>query len=771
MIKKICVLLFLIFILGSFSFAQFKPMLTTNGVLVTSDDASDIFVLSYGDYKIVFWTYNGIDKDVKAKAIDNNGDQVWQEVISDDTDDQSKPFACLTSNNKIVVVWQDKRHDAGESSQEDIYAKQINTLTGSEDWETRVTTSTASQVDPQVCPDSSGGVYIVWGSENAHLYFQHLDSNGNILIGGGAGGEKDLGEINYSFNWKSIEDGSGNLIAVCNYGKSEEVLAFKIDSDGNILASREVAEGNNADIIKSGSAGNYVICYMRELSDRAHEILVEKIDGGLCKIWNVSVAPTIYAGAKLEQRILSDNGSLYICWNFSPKLGEEVIYDEMNVFVQKLNSSGEIEWGEAGKGVATEEGVQVYLINQSGNLVASRSPMAYKDGKIYLAWNDFRREPSFDLALSDYVTSEADIFMQVFDSSTGEEMNRPLPIASAQNAQVLPEITASSPFVFWYDLRDGSTHTIRCQRVDHVPTQITGISSVPAGTIKIIGQGFGCDPADIQDSDFRLGSDYNRVTLDESPVEVTAWSTNEITIVATYDALVPGPHSIEVTAYGDSDRYPFSIIPVSSLFKFENEKFDGFPYSEGGYVTENPSFEVKITSEDQEQNKLEISTVTVEVNGAAGDVTQDFGADRLITDLSLSQDVDTKTYTVKAIARNIFGDEGSKTYTVKVAGAEEGAFIQYLIPSEPVIDSEGSGAAAASRDVILAFNSSKVARVNIIIYTPAGQPIKLVREISAGYNEISVDREIFYSGNGIYIIAVYDKNYKLLGKTWITVRL
>jgi hypothetical protein len=875
MFKRLCIFLFLVFIFSSVAFAQVKPMLTTNGVLVTSDDASDIFALSYGNTaKVVFWVVTGTGKDIKAKGIDNNANQLWETNIATAADDQEKPYACVTTNNKVVVVWQDKRNAA----QSDIYAKQINPSTGTQDWETRITNKTSLEITPQVCADDSGGAYLIWHNTSGDLlYFQHLDSDGNILIGGGAGGEKYLTKYDDRERFRLITGiGGGSIVYFYKTGKN---YVWQLDENGNNTASYEVT-GESGDIERYENASNYLLGYRTNVGEDPSTdfIWAAKLDSGLNKVWDVQATPVGGTGTVYVPRIAIDSlGGVYLVWNyqpFDPLDPTSNLMTEMNVFAQRLTSGGNAQWGLGGEGITSEDGIQGYTLEEGARI--SRFPVAYNDGIVYIAWNDFRRDPSFSIDSTSYITNEADIFIKGIDISNDEGLNNPVPIASVQNAQILPEMAASFPFIFWYDGRDGSTQTIRCQRVEHIPTQITGISSIPAGATKIIGQGFGSDPSDIQDSDFTLGSDYNKVTLDGTSAEVTSWSTNEITIVATYDSLALGLHTIEVTAYGDADQltvfpaassfvfeeekfggapysaggfvsenptfevkitnqdlaqneidinlvtievngvasnvtqdfaadklitdlslspgvstttytvkvivrniyghegsktYTVKVAAVSSSFVFEEEKFGGAPYSTGGFVNENPAFEVKITSEDQNQNKVDIEAVTIEVNGIATDVTQDFGTDRLITNLSLSQGVDTLSYTVRVIARNTLDNEGAKTYTVKVAGEEEDAIIQYLIPSEVVIDSRSGPAAAASQDIILAFNSSKNATVNLIVYTPSGQPIKIVKEASTGYNELSIDRQLFYGGNGMYIIAIYDKNNRLLAKTWITVHL
>lgn len=775
MLKRFFMGMFLVIILGSVALAQVKPMLTTNGVLVTSDDASDMFALSYGNAaKVVFWVVTGTGKDIKAKGIDNDANQLWETNIATAANDQEKPYACVTTNNKVVVVWQDRRN----APQLDIYAKQINPSSGAQDWETRVTNKTSLEIEPQVCADDSGGIYIVWRNKTGqHLYLQHLDSSGNILIGGGAGGEKHLAAIDYRVNWKLIASGDGN--AIVTYDKSSVRHILKADTNGNTLATfeAEVAfEPSDADIIKLEGSTGYIVSFIEKLpaeDPSTFRIRASKVDSDLNVVWEVLAAPAGGTGNFRTIRMAVDSsGNSYLFWNYQPVVVDAASKVEMDVWGQRLSSAGSLLWGVGGNAITTEEGIQGYWLGED----ASRFPAAYYNGTVFIAWNDFRRDPSFNIDSTNYLTNEADIFIKGINTLNEDGLNNAVTVVSTRNAQILPEIAASYPFVFWYDGRDGSTQTIRCQRMEYIPVQISGITTVPAGTITINGEGFGSDPAAIENSNYTLGSDKNIVNLDGSSVEVTSWATGEITVVATYDLLALGSHTFEVTAYGDSGSYTFTIspppppVPTSSTITFASDRFGGAPYAAGGYVTANPTFEVTITSKDPGQDELAINTVTIEVNGTATDVTQDFSSDVLSISLTLPQGVNEVTYTVKVSAVDEINTGDSKSYTVKVAGEEEAAIIQYLIPSETVIDSQGVQAAAVG-DITLAFNSSKAATINILIYTPAGRPIKLVREVNAGYNEIAMDRGLFTGSNGIYIISIYDKDNKLLGKTWITVRL
>ncbi len=760
MIKKICMLLFLVFILGSFSFAQFKPMLTSNGTTLETAPVSNYFVLPVSNGKLFLWDYDGgSDYDIKARLIGDDGNTLWEQVVSNAGGDQKHPHACETSDGKIIVVWDDKRNAGAE---DDIYAKKFNSSGGIE-WETRVTTNSASQSKPKVCPDAKGGAFIIWKDLRdgpAVLYAQYLLSSGGLKWN-----DSSVAEFDDSCDHKIIAGGSDKawvcfkMVGRTKAGEIKRVRAQEIYSHEGTMEGTFgeliVRDGVNFDAAKIGDY--IVLCW--EDNDNIYE---QSFAANGAAQWGSDVTICDETDfQRFPKMVVDGDGNSYVCW-VDNRSGN------VDIYIQKVNGSGATQWDEDGKVATDASGFQGYYVYSSGSPEVSSSPMAYKDGKIYIAWNDFRSDPSFDWDSDISLTSNADIFMQVISSESGARlMDNDLPVSSGQNAQYNPAVSASSPFAAWSDGRNGLSWQLFAQKVDNIPTQITGVTiSALDSYMAISGQGFGADPGDIQNSDFTLGSSYNKVSIDGTTAGINTWSPTEIITATPYGSLLPGSHSFEVTAYGESDLYTFSVTPSATSFTFENVKFDGIPYKAGDFVTDNPTFEVKITSRDGDQNKIDIDSVTVEINGAASDVTQDFELveeDILIKVLGLR----TGTNNIKVIAGNIYGEEGLKNYTVR---AEEAIIVEEFVPSQTVITPEDAEAAAPG-SVKLAFSISKDAKVNIIIYNPAGQPVKFVEQATTGYNEVSIDKEIFYGTNGIYIIAIYDENYRLLGKTWITVRL
>jgi hypothetical protein len=646
---------------------------------------------------------------------------------------------------------------------ENIFAKKINPLNGNEIWVKQVTAGSAVRSHAQLSADNKrGGVLIVWReliSEKYYLYALFLDPDGNP-------GWEDYLMVSVftpSFGVK-LFTGPEKACVILNTPAFDREGAFV----GNFVVVREIAseigetklppapatilkeEGTHFDAVQDEE---YIaVCLVDNNDDLYVRYIAAK--GGTEK-WNAIVDEGGSVG--FPKIAVDGNGNCFVVW-VDNRSGNADIY------IQKLYD-GKTLWAEGGEVVIDAAGFQGYFATDNGSVKASDSPMAYDDGKIYVAWNDGRSDPSFGSDTDISYTSNLDVFVQGIDAETGERlMNIDVPVGSALGAQFNPEVSALSPmFVAWSDGRNGSAWQTFAQKVENIPTLITGVTAADPHSV-VNGSGFGADTTQIQNPNFAAGSNFNKVTVDGIGRDVISWSRNAVTIDYPFGALTPGSHIYKVTAYGESDEFTQDVVRSDTNFTFKEVTFGGAPYRRRDYVTASSDFEGKIVSKNVNQNKININSVIIDVDGVETDVTSDFSSatDTLNTTVSFP---DPGTKNVKVAATDIYGQEGSATYTVQVLTGLE---VAEVAVSEAVIEGAGVGA-AATQAVTLAFNVSQPASLNIIVYTPAGQPIKLVKQVTTGYNEVALDRQIFNSGNGIYIIDIYDENNVKKAQTWATV--
>ncbi len=146
-----------------------------------------------GDSSFVFtWMdWRHTDPDIYAQRVDINGIAIWPEpivVFSDSTATlralQENPRIVQTSDNAVIIVWEDKRNDPVAA---DLYAQKIN-LSGQRLWNpdgVPLCIADFGQLSPRMSADDNGGCYVVWddarNDDKIDIYTQHLSSNGSFL--------------------------------------------------------------------------------------------------------------------------------------------------------------------------------------------------------------------------------------------------------------------------------------------------------------------------------------------------------------------------------------------------------------------------------------------------------------------------------------------------------------------------------------------------------------------------------------------------------------
>lgn len=158
----------------------------------------------------------GISYDVYAQRVNSAGTVQWTSngaVVCNA--DSSQTSIDLTSDNVsgAILTWRDKRNGLYH----DIYVQKVN-LNGTVAWAAngiRLTNSTLSQTEPNICGDGTGGAIISWQDSTANnwdIKSQRVDQNGNIMWN--AGGNIVSSATNLQTIPKNISDGNGGSIYV-----------------------------------------------------------------------------------------------------------------------------------------------------------------------------------------------------------------------------------------------------------------------------------------------------------------------------------------------------------------------------------------------------------------------------------------------------------------------------------------------------------------------------------------------------------------------------
>ena len=329
---------------------EMKPYYYYNseGYQICSDGANGI---------IIAWV-NG--DSIYAQKVNASGDIQWGEngiAICDAPGDQEYPVICSDSDGGAIIAWEDRR--SGEYGT-DIYAQRIN-ASGDIQWnENGVAICIADnyQSSFQICNDNANGVIIIWedyrNSEDkgypnynsSDIYTQRINASGNIQWK--ANGIVICNASDHQGTPKVCSDGDGGAIIVWEDDRSgdygTDVYVQSINSSGKVLWKE------NGVILANATT------YIRKDIDIC-------IDGGGGVIITWEDHDSIYA-----QRINSlgdvqwkENGIIIGDGNAFPGY-LDICYDENGgaiiswqrgwnghiIYAQRLNSSGDLLWGEKG---------------------------------------------------------------------------------------------------------------------------------------------------------------------------------------------------------------------------------------------------------------------------------------------------------------------------------------------------------------------------------------------------------------------------------------
>ena len=201
---------------------------------------------------------------------------------------------------------------------------------------TAICNASGIQQDPQITSDGSGGAIITWQDErsgNWDIYAQRVDSGGNVQWT--TNGVAISATTNSQMEPEIISDGSGGAIITWidrRSGNHYDVYAQRVDSSGNVQWTVDGAA------ICTNPSGNHLPC-----------------------------------------EITSDgSGGAIITWE-----DDRAGYMQYDVYAQKVNSSGIVQWTADGVPVCTATGDQMApLITSDGS------------GGAIITWTDDRYDGS-----------------------------------------------------------------------------------------------------------------------------------------------------------------------------------------------------------------------------------------------------------------------------------------------------------------------------------------------------------------------------------------
>jgi len=343
---------------------------------ITSDDAGGA---------IVTWVDSRSGNyDIYAQRVNASGAIQWTAdgvPLCTATASQEYPMIVPDGSGGAIVAWQDSR--GGNS---DIYAQRVN-VSGAIQWTTDgvpLCTATGGQYHPSIASDGSGGAIVTWEDYrigNWRIFAQRVNASGAVEWTVDGVGVCMANGIHHTPT--IVSDGGGGAIVTWQSwrGASDDIYAQRVNAsgafewvtDGVVLCA---AAGNqqNTQISSDGEGGAIVTWNDYRNNFSYPDIYAQRINAwGMVEWTTDGVAVCTAMGNQLSLQITSDGaGGAIVTW-------QDYRSGNYDIYAQRVNASGAVEWLIDGVPLCTAAWIQHYpTITSDGG------------GGAIVAWEDTR---------------------------------------------------------------------------------------------------------------------------------------------------------------------------------------------------------------------------------------------------------------------------------------------------------------------------------------------------------------------------------------------
>lgn len=381
----------------------------------------------------------GINANCTTPVITTNG-SVW-------TYNCSGYYAKFHVWSTVSVIGQEIVTGRENDGIDGIYSQKVNS-NGVTRWTTdgaAINRASGVHKSPQIVSDGAGGAIITW--EESNIYAQKINSNGEIQWA--LNGEEICTANGAQISPQIVSDGAGGAIMTWQdkrTGTYYDIYAQKINSSGDIQWSTNgtaictASDDQESPQLVSDGAGGAIITWADNRGGN-DDIYVQKINSSGDIEWtaNGTAICTANGGQEFPQLVNNSAGEVIITWQDKRN---ETYYD---IYAQKVNSSGDIKWTANGTEICTANGDQ-----KSPQLVSNGT------GGTIVTWQD-NRGGYYDI-YAQKVNSNGDI--QWAANGTA--------ICTANRGQITPQIVSNGTggaIITWSDYRT-TNWDIYAQRVN-----------------------------------------------------------------------------------------------------------------------------------------------------------------------------------------------------------------------------------------------------------------------------------------------------------------
>lgn len=410
--------------IDSMGYALWQPA----GIVICNDTADQSTPNLCSDMAggvIVTWSdlRSGLERDVYAQRVSFGGQIVWGVngvPVANKSIREHNEKVCSDGVGGAYVVWEQFDDALGYWN---IAAQHIDTQ-GNRLWDPNgivVSNVMANRLNPKIQKGKFGGMYLTWqdfrNGFDYDIYAQRFSSSGTLQWNAGGLAIADYfgSQINPKIDSDSLSGGVYIAWADKRNGIDYDIYAQRVDSTGNILwvangiaVGAEIGNQSAVDIL-STSSSNGVILTWRDGRNGHDDIFIDKISPSGISSWQQNgVLLSSSSFNKLNPNICSDgNGGAIVAW-------QDSTINDWDVYSQKMNSLGQIQWTTGGAVVSSAIEIQSHPKNIPDG----------SGGSIY-AWQD-KRANQYDIychhlnnqGLGNEVKSENGLNYSIFPNPT-----------------------------------------------------------------------------------------------------------------------------------------------------------------------------------------------------------------------------------------------------------------------------------------------------------------------------------------------------------------
>jgi len=387
---------------------------------------------SDGGYVITGETYSfgAGERDVFVIKLDSSGNLSWAKTIGGASYDISFSIQ-QTSDGGYVITGET---DVGGSN---VFVIKLDS-SGNLSW-AKTIGGTKGNVGYSIQQTSDGG-YIITGEtysfgvgNDPDVFVIKLDSSGNLSWA------KTIGGTDWDFSYSIQQTSDGGYVITgetYSFGAgSDDVFVIKLDSSGNLSWAKTIggARSDSGFSIQQTSDGGYVITgETYSFGAGEYDVFVIKLDSSGNLSWAKTIGGIGYDyGHSIQQT--SDGGYVITGETYSFGAGQRHVFGagESDVFVIKLNSSGNLSWAKTIGGIGYDYGDSIQQTSDGGYIITGNTN-------------------SFGVGNPDVFVIKLDSSGNIPDCSSATSVN---PTVSSQNPTVRsysPTVSSQNPTVRSY---------------------------------------------------------------------------------------------------------------------------------------------------------------------------------------------------------------------------------------------------------------------------------------------------------------------------------